>query len=123
MTCRVALNIAKHAVAAGAAHMNDQPDEETDDPSVSTLSNAPDVAGYSAKNSSISSTIRQWRQGRSWRSSFSDIDRSYIAPLGLIGPGGGAGGRGGRGGGGFGLGLGVCAALAADLDIVTSRIL
>jgi hypothetical protein len=32
MTCRVALNIAKYAVAAGATHMNDQSDEETDDP-------------------------------------------------------------------------------------------
>jgi hypothetical protein len=32
MTCRVALNIAKYAVAAGATHMNDHSDEETDDP-------------------------------------------------------------------------------------------
>jgi hypothetical protein len=32
MTCRVALNVAKHAVAAGATNMNDQSDEETDDP-------------------------------------------------------------------------------------------
>ena len=32
MTCRVALNIAKYAVAAGATHMNDQSDEETDEP-------------------------------------------------------------------------------------------
>ena len=39
MTCRVALNIAKHAVAAGAAHMNDQPDEETDDPLVADVRN------------------------------------------------------------------------------------
>ena len=28
MTCRIALNIAKHAVATGAAHMNDQPDHD-----------------------------------------------------------------------------------------------
>ena len=39
MTCRVALNIAKHAVAAGAAHVNDQPDEETDDPLVADVRN------------------------------------------------------------------------------------
>src|SRR5215475_11762026 len=39
MTCRVALSIAKHAVAAGAAHMNDQLDEETDDPLVADVRN------------------------------------------------------------------------------------
>src|SRR5215813_8246224 len=39
MTCRVALNIVKHAVAAGAAHMNDQLDEETDDRLVADVRN------------------------------------------------------------------------------------
>ena len=42
--------------------------------SVSTLSDPPAVAGCSAKKSSMSSTITQWRQGRSWSSRSFDMN-------------------------------------------------
>jgi len=63
------------------------------------------AVGYSAKKSSIISTIMQWRQGAHGVLLFLTL----IGPqrLGLIGPGGSAGGRGGCGGGGLGLGLEV----------------
>ena len=45
--------------------------------SLSTLSDPSGAGEYSAKNSSISSTIRQWRQGRSC--SFSDSAMTYLS--------------------------------------------
>ena len=57
MTCRVALNIAKHAVAAGAAHMNDQPDEETDDPLVADVRNFYKVEKWTRDGTKVDSLL------------------------------------------------------------------
>jgi hypothetical protein len=48
--------------------------------SVSTLSDPPGAGGYSAKKSSISSTITQWRQGRSCSFSYFPFGRCKQPP-------------------------------------------
>src|SRR6516164_2137333 len=59
--------------------------------SVSIVSDSPDAAGYSAKKFSISSTIMQWRQGRSSVSWASDmqittvLSDKYMAMVGTTG--------------------------------------
>jgi hypothetical protein len=81
MTCRVALNIAKHAVAAGAAHVNDQPDEETDDPLVADVRNLYKVEKWTRDGMRVDSLLYAGNNFSKAQEVFANVVRSEIASL------------------------------------------